>query len=259
VSVETSTGVNPPSTDKVTLFGVTIDNLTMAETVDRIEQMIRDGGVHQHVVINVDKVVKMESNPDLRKTILDCDLITTDGQPIVWVSKLLGSPLKQRVTGVDLFGALMAHCAERGLHPYLLGARQEVVARTVEVLKGKYPKLQLAGWRNGYWSAMEEDRVIEEIKKARPDILCIAMGSPKQELFLQKWKQELRVPFVMGVGGSFDVTAGVLKRAPRWMQNCGLEWLYRLGQEPRRLWRRYLKEDMVFFRLAWREWRSRRR
>ena len=251
--------MNASSTDKVTLFGVTIDNLTMTETVERIEQMIRQGGVHQHVVINVDKVVKMESNPELRKTIQECDLITTDGQPIVWVSKLVGAPLKQRVTGIDLFGALMAHCAERGLHPYLLGARPEVVAKTVQVLQGKYPKLQLAGWRNGYWSPPEEGQVVQEIKKARPDVLCTAMGSPRQEMFLQKWKQELQVPFVMGVGGSFDVTAGVLKRAPQWMQNCGLEWLYRLGQEPRRLWRRYLKEDMAFFRLAWREWRVRRR
>jgi len=110
----------------------------------------------------------------------------------------------------------------------------------------------------GTWSADQEPIVVEEIKKAQPDILCIAVGSPKQELFLHKWKKELQVPFVMGVGGSFDVTAGVLKRAPRWMQDSGLEWLFRLAQEPRRLWRRYLIEDMAFFRLVWREWRARR-
>lgn len=246
-----------PTTDKVTLFGITVNNLTMKETVDRIEAMIGDGGIHQHVVMNVDKIVKMESNPNLRAAVLDCDLINADGQPIIWVSRLLQSPLKERVTGIDLFDVLIARCAERGLRPYLVGARQEVVARTVDVLKRKYPKLQFAGWRDGYWSAEAEAGVVQEIRKARPDVLCMAVGSPKQELFLRKWKKEMQVPFVMGVGGSFDVTAGVLKRAPRWMQDSGLEWLFRLAQEPRRLWRRYLIEDMAFFRLVWREWRAR--
>jgi N-acetylglucosaminyldiphosphoundecaprenol N-acetyl-beta-D-mannosaminyltransferase len=244
--------------EKVTLFGIPIDNLNMAEVLDRIESMIGDGEIHQHVVVNVDKIVKMESNPDLRQTVLDCDLITVDGQPVIWVSRLLKCPIKERVTGVDLFDALMARCAERGLRPYLLGARQEIVAKTVDVLKTKYPKLQLAGWRNGYWAADEEASIVREIMRAKPAVLCMAVGSPKQELFLGKWKQEMHVPFVMGVGGSFDVTAGVLRRAPRWMQRLGVEWLFRLAQEPRRLWRRYLNEDMAFFRLVWREWRAKR-
>jgi N-acetylglucosaminyldiphosphoundecaprenol N-acetyl-beta-D-mannosaminyltransferase len=244
--------------EKVTLFGIPIDNLNMAEVLDCIEAMIGDGGIHQHVVVNVDKIVKMESNPNLRQTVLDCDLITVDGQPVIWVSKLLKCPIKERVTGVDLFGTLMARCAERGLRPYLLGARQEIVTKTVDALKAKHPTLNLAGWRNGYWTAEEEDNIVQEIKRAKPDVLCMAVGSPKQELFLGKWKQEMRVPFVMGVGGSFDVTAGVLRRAPRWMQRLGLEWLFRLAQEPRRLWRRYLNEDMAFFRLVWREWRAKR-
>jgi N-acetylglucosaminyldiphosphoundecaprenol N-acetyl-beta-D-mannosaminyltransferase len=245
-------------TDKVVLFGIPLDNLTMAEVLDRIESMVSDGGVHQHVVVNVDKFVKMESNPSLRQTVLDCDLITVDGQPVIWVSRLFKCPIKARVTGVDLFDALIGRCAERGLRPYLLGARQEIVAKAVDVLKAKYPKLSLAGWRNGYWRPEEEANIVQEIVRAKPDVLCMAVGSPKQELFLGKWKQEMRVPFVMGVGGSFDVTAGVLRRAPRWMQRLGLEWLFRLAQEPRRLWRRYLREDMAFFRLVWREWRARR-
>ncbi len=250
--------VKVPPSEKVTLFGVPIDNLTMAEVVDRIEAMVRDGGIHQHVVVNVDKIVKMQSNPSLRQTILDCDLITVDGQPVIWVSRLFKCPIKERVTGVDLFNALMARCAELGLRPYLLGARQEIVAKVVDVLKGRYPRLQLAGWRNGYWTADQEDNIVQGIRQAKPDVLCMALGSPKQELFLGKWKQEMRVPFVMGVGGSFDVTAGVLRRAPQWMQRLGLEWLFRLAQEPRRLWRRYLNEDMAFFRLVWREWRAKR-
>jgi N-acetylglucosaminyldiphosphoundecaprenol N-acetyl-beta-D-mannosaminyltransferase len=249
--------VNTPYNKRVTLFGIPVDNLTMEETVNRIEAMVRDGAIHQHVVINVDKIVKMESNSSLRAAVLDCDLINADGQPVIWVSHILQSPLKERVTGIDLFDVLIARCAERGLRPYLVGARQDVVARTVDVLKAKYPKLQLAGWRNGYWSANEEDTVVQGIRNAKPDVLCMAVGSPKQEIFLQKWKKEMQVPFVMGVGGSFDVTAGMLKRAPGWMQDSGLEWLFRLAQEPRRLWRRYLIEDMAFFRLVWREWRKR--
>jgi len=250
--------VNAPASDKVTLFGIPIDNLNMTEVLDRIEAMVKDGGIHQHVVVNVDKLVKMDTNPSLRQTVLDCDLITVDGQPVIWASRLFGCPIKERVTGVDLFDALMGRCAERGLHPYLLGARQEIVSKAVDVLKARYPRLEFAGWRNGYWKPEEEAGVVDEIKRVKPDVLCMAVGSPKQELFLGKWKKEMAVPFVMGVGGSFDVTAGVLKRAPKWVQRVGMEWLYRLAQEPRRLWRRYLRDDMGFFRLVWREWRRRR-
>jgi N-acetylglucosaminyldiphosphoundecaprenol N-acetyl-beta-D-mannosaminyltransferase len=251
--------VKAAPTEQVTLFGVPIDNLGKTEVGDRIEARIQGGGVHQHVVVNVDKIVKMETNPSLRAAVLDCDLITVDGQPVIWVSKLFKCPIRERVTGVDLFDALVARCAERGIRPYLLGARQEVVTRTVEVLKARYPRLQLAGWRNGYWAAEEEPNIVQEIIRAKPDVLCMAAGSPKQELFLSKWKKEMGVPFVMGVGGSFDVAAGGLRRAPKWVQRAGLEWLFRLAQEPRRLWRRYLIEDMVFFRLVWREWRAKHR
>lgn len=245
--------------DKVILFGIPIDNLSMEETLDRIEAMVRDGAIHQHVVINVDKVVKLARDEKLRKIVLDCDLINADGQPVVWASRILQQPLKERVTGIDLFDGLMKRCAERGFRIYLVGAREEVIAHAVEVLKSRHPSLQLAGWRNGYWSAAEERHVVEEIKKARPDVLCVAMGTPKQEFFLAGWKHEMQVPFVMGVGGSFDVVAGVVKRAPVWMQRCGLEWLCRLAQEPRRLWRRYLIEDMAFFRLLLREWLAKRK
>jgi N-acetylglucosaminyldiphosphoundecaprenol N-acetyl-beta-D-mannosaminyltransferase len=250
------------SAEKVTLFGVPVDNLTLAETVDRIEEMIRQArqpgtatATHQHVVVNVDKIVKLQRDPELREAILGCDLINADGQPVVWASRLLGRPLKERVTGVDLFDALIDRCAARGFRPYLLGARPAVVERVAGILQSRVP---LAGWRNGYWSGDEEAGVVAQIRQARPDILFVAMSSPKKELFLKRWKAELQVPFVMGVGGTFDVVAGVVGRAPRWMQRCGLEWLYRLLQEPRRMWRRYLVEDMAFFWLLAKEvWRLR--
>jgi N-acetylglucosaminyldiphosphoundecaprenol N-acetyl-beta-D-mannosaminyltransferase len=251
--------VNGARDRQVVLFGVPIDNLTLAETVDRIEEMVRSGSTHQHVVVNVDKIVKLQRDAKLREAILDCDLINADGQPVVWASRLLGKPLRERVAGIDLFGALIERCTERGFRPFLLGARQEVVEKAVAVLKARHPRLEMAGWRNGYWNAGEEAAVVAQIKQARPDVLFVAMSSPMKEVFLRRWKGELQVPFVMGVGGTFDVTAGMVKRAPSWMQRCGLEWLYRLVQEPQRMWRRYLVEDMTFFALMWREWRAGRR
>lgn len=248
------------SLERVVLFGVAIDNLTLPETVNRIEQMIAAGPTHQHVVVNVDKIVKLQRDEQLRQAVLDCDLINADGQPLVWASRVLGRPLKERVTGIDLFVALVGRCAERGFRPYLLGARQDVLDRAVAALKAKHPTLELAGWRNGYWRTEEEAAVVAEIRRTRPDVMFVGMSSPKKEVFVQRWKAELQVPFIMGVGGTFDVVAGIVKRAPVWMQRAGLEWLYRLAQEPRRMWRRYLVEDTAFFALLAREWwRQRRR
>ena len=238
--------MNPQTDKKAILFGVPIDNLTLEETVGRVETMIREGGTHQHVVVNVDKIVKLQRDPELRKAVLSCDLINADGQPIVWASRFLQHPIKERVTGVDLFDSLVARCAEKGYRPYLLGARQEIVERVVEVLKQRHPALKIAGYRNGYWQPAEEAEVVQGIKRTQPQMLFVAMGSPKKEIFLNKWKAELQTPFVMGVGGTFDVVAGLVKRAPRWMQECGLEWFFRLIQEPRRLLLRYLVTNSRF-------------
>jgi N-acetylglucosaminyldiphosphoundecaprenol N-acetyl-beta-D-mannosaminyltransferase len=249
--------VTGTSTETVTLFGVPIANLTLAETLDRVEELIRSRQPHQHVVVNVDKVVKMQRDEQLRAAILSCDLINCEGQPIVWASRLLGAPLKERVTGVDLFQALVARCAERGHRVFLLGARAEVVDKVAAVLRARHPALVIAGYRDGYWMTPEEPGVIEVVRATRPDVLFMATPSPKKELFLGQWKQVLGVPFVMGVGGSFDVVAGVVKRAPLWVQRLGMEWFYRFAQEPRRMWHRYFVEDMAFFPLLWREWRRR--
>jgi N-acetylglucosaminyldiphosphoundecaprenol N-acetyl-beta-D-mannosaminyltransferase len=239
--------------EKVILFDVPIDNLTIGETVDRIEEFIRRGGTHQHVVVNVDKLVKMQKDPALRAAVLECDLINADGQPVVWASRWLGRPLKERVAGIDLFHALISRSAERGWRPYLLGAKPEVVERAAKIVAAE---VKLAGWRDGYWKPAEEEKVVAAIREARPEILFVAISSPHKELFLNKWKAELQIPFVMGVGGTFDIVAGLTKRAPLWMQRCGLEWFYRLAQEPGRMWRRYLVEDLAFFKMLWRERRK---
>ncbi len=240
--------------DRIEILGVPIDNLTVEETLQRIEEFIRSRRVHQHVVVNVDKIVKAQRDAKLREIIRSCDLINVDGQPVVWMSRWLGQPLKERVNGTDLMMALIERSAQKGYRPFFLGAKGEVVVKVVQALQARYPQLPVAGWHDGYWSAEEEPAVVEQIRRSGADILFVAISSPKKEMFLGKWKGELGVPFMMGVGGSFDVAAGCVKRAPRWMQKAGLEWLYRLMQEPARMWRRYLVDDMAIVPLFWREW-----
>ncbi len=235
-------------------MGCAVDNLDMEETLGVVEGFIRSGRPHQHVVINVDKIVKASRDPALRQIINDCDLINADGMPVVWASRLLGKPLKERVTGVDLFEALMARAAEKGWRVFLLGAREEVVSGVAHLYPARYPGLTVAGYRNGFWKPEDEDQVVAEIAATRPDILFVAISSPKKEAFLARYQAAMKVPFAMGVGGTFDVAVGLVKRAPVWMQKAGLEWFYRFLQEPRRMFRRYFIDDMAFVALFAREW-----
>jgi len=240
--------------ERVTLMGCSVDNLSMEETLQTVEGFIRTGRPHQHVVVNVDKLVKASRDPELRRIINDCALVNVDGMPVVWASRLLGTPLKERVAGVDLFEALMQRAGEKGWRVFLLGAREEVVSQVAATYQRKYPRLVLAGWRDGYWKGeAEEAQVVEQIREARPDLLFVAISSPKKEQFLGRWQAEMKVPFAMGVGGTFDVAIGRVKRAPAWMQKSGLEWFYRFLQEPRRMFRRYFIEDMAFFWLLIKE------
>jgi N-acetylglucosaminyldiphosphoundecaprenol N-acetyl-beta-D-mannosaminyltransferase len=246
-------------TERIEMMGCQIDNLSMAETLERIEGFIRSGRPHQHVVVNVDKLVKASRDAELRQIINDCALVNVDGMPVVWASRLLGKPLKERVAGVDLFEALMARAARDGWRVYLLGAKQEVVSGVQRIYTQRYAGLQVVGARNGYWKPEEEEGVAQAIAEARPDLLFVAISSPKKEQFLGRYQAAMQVPFAMGVGGTFDVAVGKVSRAPLWMQKSGLEWFYRFLQEPRRMFRRYFVDDMAFFGLLWREWWARRR
>ena len=239
---------------RIQMMGCAVDNLDMEESLAVVEGFIRSGQPHQHVVVNVDKIVKASRDPGLRRIINDCDLINADGMPVVWASRLLGKPLKERVTGVDLFEALMARAARKGWRVFLLGAREEVVAGVARLYPARYPGLTIAGYRNGYWRPDEEEAVVAQIGAARPDILFVAISSPTKEAFLARYQAAMKVPFAMGVGGTFDVAVGHVKRAPVWMQKAGLEWFYRFLQEPRRMFRRYFIEDMAFVALFAREW-----
>jgi len=238
---------------RIELMGCSIDNLSMEETLTAVEGFIDSGLPHQHVVVNVDKLVKAQADPELRRIINECALINADGMPVVWASRLLGKPLKERVAGVDLFEALMRRGADKQWRIFLLGAREEIVARVKILYESKYPGLQIAGYRNGYWPADEEATVVQQIRAARVDILFVAISSPKKEQFLGRYQEQMGIPFAMGVGGTFDVAAGKVKRAPRWMQASGLEWFFRFLQEPRRMFRRYFVEDMAFIGMLARE------
>lgn len=238
---------------RIEMMGCQIDNLTMEETLQTIEGFIKSGLPHQHVVVNVDKLVKANRDPELRRIINDCALINVDGMPVVWASRLLGKPLKERVAGVDLFESLMRRSADKGWRVYLLGAREEVVSGVKQVYEKKYPGLVVAGYRNGYWKMEEEAGVVEQIKSAKADLLFVAISSPKKEHFLDRYQAEMKIPFAMGVGGTFDVAVGKVKRAPVWMQNSGLEWFYRFLQEPRRMFKRYFVDDMAFWGLLLKE------
>jgi N-acetylglucosaminyldiphosphoundecaprenol N-acetyl-beta-D-mannosaminyltransferase len=230
-----------------TILGCAVDNLSMDQTLDRIGTMIASGRPHQHVVINADKVVKAARDPQLAKIIAACDLVNPDGMPVVWASRLLGQPLPERVTGIDLFFALLERAEIHGWRVYFLGATEVVATEVVRRARLQHPALKIAGHRNGYWSSAEEQSVVDDVAQARPDILFVAINSPRKEEFLARHQAAMRVPFAMGVGGTFDVMAGLTRRAPRWMQRSGLEWFYRFLQEPRRMFRRYFIEDMGFF------------
>ena len=239
---------------RIEMMGCQIDNLSMEETLHAIEKFIQSGQPHQHVVVNVDKLVKASRDVELRRIINACPLINVDGMPVVWASRLLGKPLKERVAGVDLFESLMKRSAEKGWRVYLLGAREEVVSGVKQVYMRKYPGLTVAGYRNGYWKPEEEAEVVEQIKAAQADLLFVAISSPMKEHFLGRYQAELKIPFAMGVGGTFDVVVGKVKRAPVWMQDAGLEWFYRFLQEPRRMFKRYFIDDMFFFWLLLKEY-----
>ncbi|NLX13670.1 MAG: WecB/TagA/CpsF family glycosyltransferase [Phycisphaerales bacterium] len=212
----------------------------------RVEQAL-----HRHErlaisVVNVAKLVNMRKDSVLRDCVESGDLVLADGMPLVWLSRLKRQPLPERVAGIDLMYRLFDLANRGGFRVYFLGARREILDRVVEIACERYPRMVVAGHRDGYFSEDQHEEVAGAIRASRADILLVAMSSPKKELFMKRWGDFLDVPVTHGVGGSFDVLAGVTRRAPKWMQHCGLEWLYRVIQEPRRMWKRYLMTNTRF-------------
>jgi N-acetylglucosaminyldiphosphoundecaprenol N-acetyl-beta-D-mannosaminyltransferase len=218
----------------------------MAETVALADYAMAHKIRLQHVAVNVAKMITVRSDPDLCRDVLESDIINIDGMGVYWGARLAGHAVPERVAGIDLMERLLALCAERGYRPYILGARQDVLDKAISRICARYPRLQFAGARNGYFTRDEEPAVVEAIRAARPDCLFVAISSPVKERFTRQYRDHLGVSFLMGVGGSVDVMAGLMNRAPLWIQRIGCEWLYRLAQEPTRLWRRYLTTNAAF-------------
>jgi N-acetylglucosaminyldiphosphoundecaprenol N-acetyl-beta-D-mannosaminyltransferase len=239
--------------DRARILGCDIDRLDMDETVRRCAEIVDAGRPAQHVSVNVAKIVALRDDPRLKEIVERCELVSVDGQPLVWASRLLGDPLPERVAGIDLMFRLLELAQERGYRVFVLGARQEVLESAAARLAERYPRLVLAGLHHGYFADEEAAEVCEVVRAAEPQILLVAMSSPRKEYWLAEHAAELGVPFAMGVGGSIDVVAGLTKRAPSWMQRFGLEWFYRFVQEPRRLGPRYLRTNARFVGLLARE------
>ena len=247
-----------PARPRAVLFGVPVDALDMPATVDVVQAFLACGAPHQHVCLNAAKVVELDSDPALVRAVSQCDLISVDGQAVVWAARLLGRPVPERVAGIDLFVELLGRAEADGTPVYLLGARAEVVRRLVAVVSDRWPGLVVAGARSGFWTPEQEPAVVADVAASGAKLLFVALPSPRKELFLEQHATALGVPFRMGVGGSFDVLAGVTRRAPMWAQRSGLEWAFRLLQEPRRMARRYLVGNASFVWLTLRQRRAAR-
>ncbi len=234
------------SANRYPILNTYVNAISMDETIEEVEKIIEAGKPTQHVVINALKVNLMNENQKLREIVNSCPLINADGASIIWAAKKLGVPLKERVTGIDLFENLVRVAAEKGYKIYLFGAKEEVVTKVKDIFEKQYPSLKIVGYRNGYFTETDEPEIVANMAASGADMMFVAFSSPKKEYWVNKYLNQLNIPFVMGVGGSFDVVAGVTDRAPKWMQDRGMEWLYRFIQEPRRLWKRYMLGNRKF-------------
>lgn len=234
--------------NRMKFLNTQVDNLSMDEALERIDELIKKNKNAYVVTPNVDHIVKLETDMDLRKIYRDADLILTDGMPLIWISKLKNEPIKEKVSGSDLFPKVCEMAAKKGYKVFLLGAAEGVAAKAAENLKDKYKNLQIAGTYSpsyGFENKPQEiDFIIKTITEAKPHILAVGLGAPKQEKFIYKYKDTLKVPISLAIGASIDFEAGNVKRAPKWMQKSGLEWSYRLIKEPKRMFKRYLIDDM---------------
>jgi N-acetylglucosaminyldiphosphoundecaprenol N-acetyl-beta-D-mannosaminyltransferase len=235
---------------RIDMLGCPLDPLDMAQTVARCVSLLEQPGTSVQVSVNAAKLVASNQDPDLAAFIGDADLVNADGQSVVWGARLLGHDVPERVAGIDLMQELIALAAERGLGIYVLGSRDVTLNRALEHLRARHPSLKVSGFENGYYSDADESQVVERIRASGAELLFVAMSSPRKEDFVARNRDRLGVSLTMGVGGAVDVLAGATKRAPMWMQRAGLEWLYRVVQEPRRMWRRYLVGNLRFAKLV---------
>ncbi|SRR5579884_2048468 len=232
---------------RLELAGALIDQVDLTTAVERIRGFLRSGSPHHVMTVNLDFLSIAQRDSEFRQTLNGADLAVADGMPLVWASRLKGQPLAQRLTGVELVGESCRLAAEMGRGVFLLGAAPGVADRAARRLEADYPGLRVVGTHSPPYrplTAQEDQALVRMIREAAPGCLFVAFGAPRQDLWIRAHLDALQVPVAMGVGCVLDLLAGTARRAPRWMQHTGLEWSYRLIQEPGRLWRRYILDDM---------------
>lgn len=238
---------------RIEILNTIIDVLDAQQTIELVEEYVKHKEPLHLIGVNADKINEVNSNERMKEIVNSCGIINSDGASVVLASKFLGKPLPERVAGIDLMQSLIALSENKGYSVYLLGARQEVVEKTVEVLKQRYPKLILAGYRDGYFSEAEWESISDELKERRPDFVFVGITSPMKEYLVEYLQDAGNNCVFMGVGGSFDVISGYIRRAPLWMQKINLEWLFRVMQEPKRLFKRYFFGNIVFIKAVMKE------
>lgn len=240
---------------RMKFMNIEIDNLTMVETLKEVERLVSERKGAYVVTPNVDHIVKLENDKELKRVYDNADLILTDGKPLLWIAKLYGKPIKEKISGSDLFPLLCKMAAKNGYKMFFLGAAEGIAAKAAENLMTKYKGLNVVGTYSppyGFENDAEEIRKIKKmIIEKRPDILIVGLGCPKQEKFMFHYCKELEVPVSFGLGASFDFEAGNIKRAPKWMSEHGLEWLFRITQDPKRMFKRYIIDDRKIISLIW--------
>jgi N-acetylglucosaminyldiphosphoundecaprenol N-acetyl-beta-D-mannosaminyltransferase len=235
------------------LFNTGVDNLTLGEAIEAIDQLVRADKQAFVVTPNVDHIVKLQKDRIFQEVYAHADLALTDGAPLLWAARLFGTPIKEKVSGSDLFPALCAHAAQQGHSMFFLGGLDGVAERAKEVLCARHRALKVVGTYSppfGFENdELENQKIMDMINAVKPDILCVGVGAPKQEKWIYANRDKLTARVSLGIGASFDFVAGTIRRAPIWMQRAGLEWFYRAMKEPRRLFMRYLVDAIVFLPL----------
>lgn len=239
---------------RMRLMNTEIDNLTMDETLDAIDSLIKEDNCSYVVTPNVDHIVQLEKDEELKRVYENASLILTDGKPLIWISNWYKTPIKEKISGSDLFPKVCELAANKNYTMYLLGAAEGVADTATKNLMKKYPGLNVVGTYSPPFgfekNEQEMHKIKTQIQEAHPDILIVGLGCPKQEKFMYYHCKELGVPISFGLGASIDFEAGNIKRAPKWMSNHGLEWLYRFSKEPKRLFKRYFVDDLKIIKVA---------
>lgn len=242
---------------RIEILNTYFDVLTVQETIDRVEDYIKENEPLHLMGVNADKINMLNQNERLKDIVNGCGIINADGASVILASRFLGTPLPERVAGIDLMMDLVELAAKKQYKVYLLGAKEEVVQETARILKQNYQTLPVTGIRNGYFQEEDWDEIGRDIEQSQAQIVFVGITSPLKEYVIEHFQQQGLKAVFMGVGGSFDVISGKIPRAPLWMQKCNLEWLFRVMQEPRRLFKRYFIGNWKFIIAVCREKRKR--